>query len=203
VELKIPSPIIKHRNVDLRFPPGFCVLAILWLVAMQALLLHLMGHPTVSLTHSLMLWAGDVRSAENSQQLFDWYSFSHIIHGFLFYLAFWFFFPRLTFWQRFALAVGVEVAWEIAENTPMVIEHYRQQALAQGYVGDSVINSVSDTCMMVVGFVAARKLPMWATVAIGIFFELWTGFWIHDGLALNVLGFFWRPEFITHWQQNI
>jgi hypothetical protein len=115
------------------------------LLAFQALVLHLMGHPSVSTTHSLMLWAGEVHSRENSQQLTDWYTFSHIIHGFLFYFGLWLLFPRLPVWQRFILAVACESAWEILENTPVVIRHYRQQALAQGYVGDSIINSLSDS----------------------------------------------------------
>jgi len=172
------------------------------LVVVQAIVLHLFGQPWVSKTHALMLWAGDVHSAENSQQLTDWYTFSHIIHGFIFYMALWYFFPRLTLWQWLALAVGIEAAWEITENTPMVINHYREQALAQGYVGDSIINSVSDTCAMVVGFLAAWRLPILATIAIGIFFELWTGYWIHDCLTLNVIGLFWTPDFIAKWQQS-
>ncbi len=148
-----------------------------------------------------MLWAGDVLSAENSQQLTDWYTFSHIIHGFLFYwLLFLVFGQRLTFWQRLALASLTEVAWELIENTPMVIDHYRQQALAQGYIGDSIINSLSDTSAMILGFFLAWRLPIFATIAIGIFFELWVGYWIHDNLTLNVLGLFWTPDFIANWQ---
>lgn len=149
-----------------------------------------------------MLWAGDVFSVENSQQLSDWYTFSHIIHGFIFYLALWYFFPRLSVWQRLVIATGIEVAWEILENTPMVINHYREQALAQGYVGDSVINSASDTCVMVLGFVIAWRLPIVVTALIAIGLELWVGYWIHDNLTLNVVGFFWTPEFIAKWQSG-
>jgi len=172
------------------------------LIALQAFILFLFGQPLVSRTHSLMLWAGEVRSAENSQQLTDWYTFSHVIHGFIFYLALWYFFPKLTIWQRLALAVGIEVAWEITENTPMVIKHYREQALAQGYFGDSVINSVSDTCAMMLGFLVAWRLPILATVAIGVFLELWVGYWIHDNLTLNIIGFLWTPDFIARWQNS-
>ena len=109
-----------------------------------------------------MVWAGDVLSAENSQQLSDWYTFSHIIHGFIFYGALSLLFPRLSVFQRLAIAVSVEVAWEITENTPMVIQHYREQALAQGYTGDSVINSISDTVFMILGFLFAWRAPVWA-----------------------------------------
>lgn len=195
-------PFIKHRNIDLRYPPGFCVAVVLVLLAAQAIVLHFFGQPFFSKTHSLMLWTGEVLGPENSQQLTDWYTLSHIIHGFLFYLGLWYFFPRLTVWQRLALAACVEVAWELFENTPMVINHYREQALAQGYFGDSIVNSLSDTLAMILGFVIAWRLPVLATVAIGIFLELWAGYWIHDNLFLNVLGFIWTPDFIANWQQS-
>jgi hypothetical protein len=196
------DPVMKYRKVGLRFPLGFCVAAVLFLIVFQAEILHLFGQPFLSRTHSLMLWAGDVHSAENSQQLTDWYTFSHIIHGFLFYLALRYLFPSLRVWQRLAVAVGIESAWKIIENTPMVINHYRLQALAQGYTGHSIINSVSDTCSMIVGFLLAWRLPILATIAIGIFLELWVGYWTHDNLTLNILGFFWRPDFIAQWQAS-
>lgn len=199
-DIRMPGSFIKRRNIYLRFPPTLCFLAILSLLTAQTLTLHFFGQPLLSKTHALMLWAGDVASVENSQQLTDWYTFSHIIHGFLFYLALWYFFPRLTIWQRLAIAVGIEVAWEIAENTPMVINHYREQALAQGYFGDSIINSLSDTCAMMAGFLFAWRMPIFFTIALGIFFELWVGYSIHDNLTLNVVGLFWTPEFITKWQ---
>jgi hypothetical protein len=182
--------------------PRFCVIAVLWLIAAQAILLHMLGQSWVSETHSVMLWAGDVLSQENSQQLMDWYTFSHVIHGLVFYLILWFFFPRLSVWHRFALAVATEAAWEVFENTPMVIDHYRQQALAQGYFGDSILNSISDTVAMIVGFVIAWRLPVLAAIAIGIIFELWVGYWIHDGLLLNIIGFVWTPDFVANWQQS-
>lgn len=170
------------------------------LLTLQIFTLHSFGQPPMSETHSLMLWAGDVHSAENSQQLTDWYTFSHIIHGFLFYALLWFLFPRLPVFTRLLLAMGIEIAWEITENTPWLINHYRQQALAQGYVGDSILNSVSDTCAMAFGFLLAWRMPIIATVLLGIGFELWVGFWIHDNLTLNIIGLFWTPDFIANWQ---
>lgn len=197
------NPVVKHRNIDLRFPVGFCIAAIVVLFVLQAMTLHLFGQPIISATNQIMLWAGDVHSAENSQQLSDWYTFSHIIHGLVFYFLLWLVFRhRLTFWQRLTLATGIEVAWEILENTPMVINHYRQQALAQGYVGDSILNSLSDTCAMILGFVLAWRLPLYATILLGIFFELWVGYWIHDNLILNIIGFAWTPDFIANWQNS-
>lgn len=175
---------------------------VLALLAVQAVVLYIYGQPLVSKTHALMLWAGEVLSSENSQQISDWYSFSHVIHGFIFYLGLWYFFPRLPVWQRMAYAVGIEAAWELIENTPMVINHYRQQALAQGYTGDSVLNSISDTMMMILGFLAAWRLPILATIALGLGFELFTGYFIHDGLLLNIIGLIWTPDFIANWQNS-
>jgi hydrogenase/urease accessory protein HupE len=108
----------------------------------------------------------------------------------------------MPLFARFAFAVGIEVAWEILENTPMVIEHYREQALAQGYVGDSILNSVSDTLMMVGGFILAWRLPAWASVALCILLEVFVMYMIRDGLALNIVGFVYTPEFIASWQSS-
>ena len=178
---------------------------ILWpaaLLALQALVLHLMGHPGLSTTHSFMLWVGDVHSRENSQQLTDWYTFSHIIHGFIFYFVLGLLFPKMAVWKRFILAVAFEAAWEMIENTPIVIRHYRAQALAQGYAGDSILNSLSDTGAMMLGFFLASRIPVWATVAAALGLETFTIFSVHDGLTLNIIGFFWTPEFIAKWQSG-
>jgi hypothetical protein len=88
--------------------------------------------------------------------LADWYSFSHLIHGFIFFGLLHFAAPRLPLGARLLIAMGIEIGWEITENTPMVIQHYRQQALAAGYRGDSILNSLSDTLMMSTGFLSRR-----------------------------------------------
>ncbi len=176
------------------------LLIALALVVLQALVLCIFGQPLICECGYVKLWEGVVLGAGNSQHLTDWYTFSHIIHGMLFYLGLWFFFPRLSVAQRFALAVGVEAAWEITENTPMVIQHYREQALAQGYTGDSIINSVSDTIAMMFGFLLARKLPVWSVVVLAIGLELWVGYSIRDNLTLNVINLIHHFDFIAAWQ---
>ena len=102
--------------------------------------------------------------------------------------------------KRFLLALGAEAAWEVFENTPMVIEHYRQQALAQGYIGDSILNSISDTIAMAFGFFLAAKWPVFVITLLAIGMEVFVGFAIRDNLFLNVLGFVYQPDFITTWQ---
>ena len=159
-----------------------------------------LGQPLIAASGRILLWAGNPLNPNTSQQLSDWYSFSHIIHGFLFYALLHYLKPRLPLATRLLISIGIEIGWEIAENTPMAIEHYRRQALAVGYAGDSILNSVMDTGMMVAGFFLAARMPVWVVVALGIGFELFTGYMIRDGLALNILGFVWTPDFIAQWQ---
>ncbi|OGC84855.1 hypothetical protein A3F55_00015 [Candidatus Adlerbacteria bacterium RIFCSPHIGHO2_12_FULL_53_18] len=178
------------------------VIFALGLVSLQALALYFLGQPTFCECGRISLWANEVLSPENSQQFFDWYTFSHVIHGFLFYWLATLLFPRLPVGARLLIAVGVEAGWEVFENTPMVIEHYRQQALAQGYIGDSILNSVMDTLSAVLGFFLAWRLPVWATVLLAAGLEGFVLYMIRDSLVLNILGFFLQPEFISKWQQG-
>lgn len=170
------------------------------LIALQALVVHAEGHPLICTCGTIKLWVGNVSSPENSQQLTDWYSYTHIIHGFGFYLFLWLAARRLPFGLRFALCVGLEASWEIIENSSFIIDRYRQLALDQGYFGDSVINSVGDTLAGTFGFVLARALPVWATVSLAIALELFVGYMIHDNLTLNIIQLIHPSEAISHWQ---
>lgn len=174
----------------------------LLILSVQALVLFLFGQPAICECGYLKLWEGAVLSSGNSQHLTDWYTFSHIIHGFIFYLALWYFFPRMPVAYRFVMALGIEAAWEILENTPWLIEHYREQALAQGYVGDSIINSLSDTLAEALGFLFAWRLPVLVVVALALAMELFVGLSIRDNLFLNVVGFFHQFDFISTWQKG-
>jgi len=170
------------------------------LLVVQMVVLFLFGQPWICDCGYVKVWEGVVLSGGNSQHLTDWYTFSHIIHGFLFYLVLTYFFPRIPLYARLALAVGIEAAWEIAENTPIVIQHYREQALAQGYTGDTILNSMSDTVMMIIGFLAARRLPLYASVALCVVFELFVLYMIRDNLTLNVLNLIHVFPAISEWQ---
>jgi len=172
------------------------------LIVIQAIVLYLFGQPAICACGDVKLWEGVVLGTGNSQHLTDWYTFSHVIHGLLFYAGLWYFFPRTSVLQRAFFAAGIEIAWEIAENTPTVINHYRQQALASGYTGDSIINSISDTVAMLLGFILARKWPLWAAIALGIGFELWVGYSIRDNLTLNVMNLIYQFDFISAWQMG-
>lgn len=178
-------------------------LVILAIIAFQAGTLFFLDQPAICECGYVKAWENVVLSPEMSQHLTDWYTFSHIIHGFLFYLLFGMLFPRISVWKRLAMAVGLEVAWEIAENTPWVINAYRTQALAEGYAGDSIINSVFDTFSMMAGFFLARRLPTWATVSLVVLMEVVVAYYIRDNLTLNILNFVYSFEFIHRWQAGL
>ncbi len=170
-------------------------------VVLQALVLLWLGQPLICTCGTIKLWTGAVSGPENSQQLTDWYTYTHIVHGFVLYCLLWLIAPRTPISVRFLLAVGLEASWEMIENTPFIIDRYRQSALAQGYVGDSVVNSVSDTLAGVFGFVLARALPVWSTVVLMVAMELFVGYMIHDNLTLNIIQLVHPSDAISHWQQ--
>lgn len=176
------------------------------LVLIGALVLWLMGHPLICKCGYVKLWHGVPNSAENSQHIADWYTFSHVIHGFLFYGLY-----RLVVRAAgargnpaagFLMATFIEVAWEIAENTPWIIGRYREATIALDYFGDSVLNSVSDVAAMMIGFLVASRLPAWATVALALAMELVVGAIIRDNLTLNVIMLLYPLDAIKAWQSG-
>lgn len=174
--------------------------AALALFLLQIAVLYAMGRVPICECGYVKLWEGGVNSSGNSQHLSDWYTPSHIIHGFLFYGLGWLLFRRAPLAARLSLAVLIEAAWEVLENTPMVIDRYRTATMALGYTGDSILNSALDTVFMALGFFAAARLPVWLTIAIAIFFELATGYIIRDNLTLNVLMLVWPVDAVREWQ---
>jgi hypothetical protein len=172
-------------------------------VAIAAAIELAMGRSAICTCGTVKLFVGTVHGPDNSQHLSDWYTPSHIIHGFLFYLAGWLLLRRTQPGVRLLFAVTIEAAWEVLENSPIIIDRYREATIAFGYAGDSVLNSAGDICWMILGFGIARRLPVWWTVAIAIFFELLTLAVIRDNLFLNVLMLVWPVDAIRVWQGAI
>ena len=177
-----------------------------WLAAAAAFLivqivtLALMGRIPICECGYVRLFEPGVNTAGNSQHISDWYTPSHIIHGFLFYWLAIVVLPRASFGARLTLAVVVEAAWELLENSPIIIDRYRTATMAIGYQGDSILNSAMDTVAMMLGFLFAARAPVWLTVALAIGFEVATAVVIRDNLTLNVLMLVWPVEAVKAWQ---
>ncbi|QRM43806.1 DUF2585 domain-containing protein [Rhizobium sp. BG4] len=181
----------------------FWVLACFAVLLAQVVAEYFMGRTIICTCGYVKLWEGTVNSSGNSQHLSDWYTPSHIIHGFLFYGLAHLVLRGKPFAARLLLALVIESGWELLENSPIIIDRYRAATISLDYYGDSIINSAMDAVFMVIGFFFAARAPVALTVAIAIFFELFTGYMIRDNLTLNVLMLIWPVEAIKTWQGAI
>jgi hypothetical protein len=184
-----------------QFATGLIVFLAILIV--QIIVERAMGRVWICTCGTIKLWEGAVHSSGNSQHLSDWYTPSHIIHGFLFYGLTWLVLRRFSIPVRLGVATLIEAGWEILENTPLIIDRYRAGTIAYDYVGDSILNSGMDTVFMALGFILAWRLPIWVTVALALTAEITTGIIIRDNLTLNVLMLISPVEAIKVWQSGI
>ncbi|NNC53020.1 MAG: DUF2585 domain-containing protein [Erythrobacter sp.] len=193
----IANPLSPHRKAT--------IAAIIVTLATLAILFA-MDRPPICECGYVSLWYGDINASGNSQHLSDWYTPSHIIHRMIFYALGWLLFTKWGLGGKsagkwsFTLAVAIEAAWEIVENTPLVIDRYRSVTVNWGYSGDSIINSLADIGWMSFGFYLALKLPVKVTIALAIIMEIVAALVVRDNLTLNVIMLLYPFEFIREWQ---
>jgi len=159
-----------------------------------------MGRPPLGPDGKFGWWEGNIWSSENSQRLADAYSFSHIIHGILFYAFFWLVARKAPFSYRFLAAVLMEALWEVLENSPLIINRYREATISLGYVGDSVLNSCSDILMMALGFLFAFRARVWTSIAMVLVMEVGCLLLVRDNLTLNLIMLIHPIDAIKAWQ---
>jgi hypothetical protein len=174
------------------------LLTLIAVLAVAIAILWAMGRPPICTCGAITLWGRE--GPTQSQMLADWYSPSHIVHGFLFYAVLRWIWPKAPIERRFLVALMIEATWEIIENTPMIIDRYREATIALGYSGDSILNSASDIIMMAIGFLAARRLPIWVSILIVLLLELVPLIVIRDNLTLNIWMLLAPNDAIRAWQ---
>lgn len=175
-------------------------LAVAAVLAATAVALRLEGRLWVCACGRLLPWVGDAWSPDTSQHLFDPYSFTHVLHGFAFAGLLALVAPRAGWRWRLSLAVALEAAWEVLENTEYVINRYREATAALGYTGDTVVNSLGDVAACAAGFLLARRLGAVRTLLVFLLTEVVLLLWIRDSLLLNILLLVYPSETLRAWQ---
>ena len=175
------------------------LIALLVAIAM-AFVLRFEGRVLICSCNRILIWVGEICSSNNSQQLLDPYSFTHILHGFLLFWIITLLFRRLGPEWQISLALVCEAGWEVFENTPYVIDRYRTETAALGYQGDTVLNSLGDLMCAFIGILIARQLGFRRSVIVFLILEIILIYTIHDSLLLEILMLVRPIAAIKQWQ---
>ena len=193
------SPVVQttsRRNRNIWLP----VVVLVLLVPLLALALWAEGRFFLCACGEFQFWVGDTCSSRNSQQLFDPYSFTHVLHGVLLFWIVSLIAKNASWTWQLSLAAILEALWEVLENTNFIIDRYRAQTAALGYTGDTVINSVGDLFCAIAGFLIARWLGWSRSLILFLLCELVLLFWIRDSLLLQILMLIYPINGIKLWQ---
>ncbi len=164
--------------------------------------LHLQGRLWICASGHVYLWTSDTFSSDNSQHLFDPYSFTHVLHGILFCGLLAFTAPWIGLTWRLSLALLAESLWEVVENTEFVIQRYREATAALGYQGDTILNSMGDILTCGLGFLLAHLLGWRLSILLFLLVEVVLLVWIRDSLLLNILMLLYPLDAIKTWQMG-
>jgi hypothetical protein len=183
----------------------YSVAGSLGLIALMAIAMHLEGRLTQCACGYIKLWHGVVVSSENSQHLFDWYTFTHVSHGLMIYFLLWLADrkKKLSFTAKLLFAIGIEAAWEVLENSDMVINRYRAATISLDYFGDSIVNSTGDVLAMIAGFIFAYRARVWLAIALFIALEALLIYAIRDSLMINIVMLIHPIEALKSWQSGL
>ncbi len=195
-----PSPQNSVLTDLVQYPAALVSMAGLLLVSIAVLRYE--GRVWWCLVGDMSPWSSDIWTAHNSQHLLDPYSFTHVLHGVLEFWILSLIFRRVPFAYRMLLSFALASVWEVAENSPFIIERYRAETISLSYFGDSVLNSVADILCCAGGFVLARQLRFWRSLLVFLATETMLLFWIHDSLIVNIIMLIWPIEGIKHWQMS-
>ncbi len=178
----------------------FAWVGIVAVLVLTTLLLRGEGRLWICACGRFSIWAGKICSANNSQQFLDPYSFTHILHGILYFWMLIWIVPRLTQSWRLWLSVTMAAAWEVFENSNFIINRYREDTAALGYTGDTIVNSLGDVLCAVVGFMIAQRLGFKRSLIFFLCMELILLFWIRDSLLLEIVMLIHPVNAIKLWQ---
>lgn len=181
------------------------ILTGLGIIASMSLIMLWEGRLTMCECGYIKFWHGVVISSQNSQHLFDWYSFTHFLHGLVFYMLLWLVDRKrkLSITTKLLISIAGAAGWEILENSAFIINRYRSETISLDYYGDSIVNAIGDVFSMALGFLFALKAKPWMSIALFVAIEIALAYIISDNLTINIIMLIYPLDIIKLWQQGM